>query len=203
MADKNFRKADKKDRIIQSAAHLFAQRGFAGTSIADIALQAGIGKGTVYEYFASKEDLFFAVFEWYVDKTSTAVTVNISALGGSATQRLAAMNAAVMNLWDEIQDIFALTMEFWAASSASVMRQRFQTAFKNLYMELRGIVSALLQDGIDRGEFDEQMDTGAVASSLVGAWDALFLQAWFDPDFDPLDTAQKFLRIVLNGLTVR
>jgi len=203
LADKNFRKADKKDRIIQSAAHLFAQRGFAGTSIADIALQAGIGKGTVYEYFASKEDLFFAVFEWYVDKTSTAVTVNISALGGSATQRLAAMNAAVMNLWDEIQDIFALTMEFWAASSASVMRQRFQTAFKNLYMELRGIVSALLQDGIDRGEFDEQMDTGAVASSLVGAWDALFLQAWFDPDFDPLDTAQKFLRIVLNGLTVR
>lgn len=203
MANKNFRKADKKDRIIQSAAHLFSQRGFARTSIADIALQAGIGKGTVYEYFASKEDLFFAVFEWYVAKTSTALTVNISALGGSAAQRLEAMNGAVVNLWDEIQDIFALTMEFWAASSASIMRQRFQAAFKSLYLELRGTVSALLRDGIDRGEFDAQIDTEAVASALVGAWDALFLQAWFDPDFDPLDTAQKFLRIVLKGLAVR
>jgi len=63
-------------------------------------------------------------------------------------------------------------------------------------------VSSLIQDGIDGGEFDKHVDTEAVASALVGAWDALFLQAWFDPDFDPLDTAQKFLKVVLRGLAV-
>ena len=113
------------------------------------------------------------------------------------------MNRAVMNLWDEIPDIFALTMEFWAASSASVLRQRIQAAFRNLYQEYRGIVTSLLQDGIARGEFDNQVDTQAVASALVGAWDALFLQAWFDPKFDLPDTAQKFLRVVLRGLAVQ
>ena len=196
-------KEDKKNLIIQAAAYLFAQRGFSGASIADIARNAGIGKGTVYEYFDSKEALFFAVFQWYVTKTSTDLTVNISTLGSSATRRLEALNHAVVNLWDEIQDIFALTMEFWAASSASIMRQRFQDAFKNLYKDFRNIVSALIQDGIDRGEFNKNVDTNAIAAALVGAWDALFLQAWFDPDFDPLDTAEKFMQIFLRGLAAQ
>jgi len=200
LADKLNLKKDKENRIVAAAAIVFAQRGYSGASIAEIAVQAGIGKGTVYEYFNSKEDLFFAVFEWYLYRTSNGLTVNISALGGSAAQRLEALNDTIMNLWDEIKDIFALTMEFWAASSASVMRQRFQDAFKTLYQEFREIVSAVIQDGSDRGEFRNDVDAAAVAAALVGTWDALFLQAWFDPEFQPLDTAQKFLKVVIRGL---
>ena len=191
---------DKKNRIVSAAARIFAQRGYAGASIAEIAVQAGIGKGTVYEYFNSKEDLFFAVFEWYLQQTSNGLTVNISALGGSATQRLAALNDAIMNLWDDIKDVFSLTTEFWAASSVSVRRQRFQEAFKNLYGEFRTIVSSLIQDGVDRGEFRDDVDVQAVAAALVGTWDALFLQGWFDPQFNPQETAQKFFQVVLRGL---
>jgi hypothetical protein len=105
-----------------------------------------------------------------------------------------------MNLWDEIEDIFALTMEFGAASSASAMRQRFRDAFKTAYQEFREIVTAVIQDGSDRGEFRNDVDATALAAALVGIWDALFLQAWFDPDFKPLDTAQKFLKVVIRGL---
>lgn len=193
-------KNEKKSRIVAAAAQVFAQRGFSGTSVAEIAVQAGIGKGTIYEYFNSKEDLFFAVFEWYHSITATGLTVNISVLGGSATQRLEALNDAIINLWDEIEDIFALTMEFWAASSTSVMRRRFQDAFKNLYQDLREMVSSLIQVGIDDGEFRRDVDAKAVATALVGTWDALFLQAWFDPVFQPLDTAQHFLKVVIRGL---
>jgi AcrR family transcriptional regulator len=193
-------KKDKENRIVMAAAIVFAQRGYAGASVAEIAVQAGIGKGTVYEYFNSKEDLFFAVFEWYLYQTGNGLTVNISALSGSAAQRLQALNDAIMNLGDEIQDIFALTMEFWAASSASAMRQRFRDAFKTLYQEFREIVTAVIQDGSDRGEFRNDVDATAVAAALVGTWDALFLQAWFDPEFQPLDTAQKFLDVVIRGL---
>ena len=200
MADKLNLKKDKENRIVTAAAIVFSQRGYAGASVAEIALQAGIGKGTVYEYFNSKEDLFFAVFEWYLYQTGNGLTVNISALSGSAAQRLQALNDAIMNLGDEIQDIFALTMEFWAASSASAMRQRFRDAFKTLYQEFREIVTAVIQDGSDRGEFRNDVDATAVAAALVGTWDALFLQAWFDPEFQPLDTAQKFLDVVIRGL---
>ena len=53
------RKEEKRALIIEAAAKVFARRGFASTLMAEIAIEAGIGKGTLYEYFDSKEDLFF------------------------------------------------------------------------------------------------------------------------------------------------
>ena len=49
---------DKKEMIFDAAYSLFLERGYTNTKIIDIAEHAGIGKGTVYEYFVSKESLF-------------------------------------------------------------------------------------------------------------------------------------------------
>ena len=201
MIDIHKQKTKKRDQIIEAAAQVFAQKGYSGAVVADIAVQADIGKGTVYEYFSSKEDLFFAVFEWFQKKTEKAATVGISALGGSAADRLKVLNNSLMGLWDEIKDAFVLVMEFWAASSSTQMRRRFKGAFKQLYDDYRKIVSALIQDGINSGEFSSSVKPDPVAAALVGTWDALFLQAWFDDSFDPAATANDFLDTVLRGLS--
>ncbi|MGD9078863.1 MAG: TetR/AcrR family transcriptional regulator [Desulfobacterales bacterium] len=200
MADIIKQKAKRKDQIIEAAAQIFAQKGYSGAIMADIAIQANIGKGTIYEYFKSKEDLFFAVFEWFQKKTEKAATVGISSLGGSATDRLKVLNSTLMELWDEIKDVFVLVMEFWAASSSAQRRQRFKGAFKELYNDYRKIVSSLIQEGVNSGEFRSDIKPEPVAAALVGTWDALFLQAWFDDSFDPAATANDFLDTVLRGL---
>jgi AcrR family transcriptional regulator len=193
-------RGNKKERIIEAAAQVFARSGYSNASIASIARQANIGKGTVYEYFNSKEDLFFAVFEWFQKKTEKAAVVGISDLGGGAADRLKALNDSLMGLWNEIKDVFVLVMEFWAASSSTQMRQRFKAAFKQLYDDYRRVVSALIQDGINSGEFRSDVKPEPVAAALVGTWDALFLQAWFDESFDPATTAKDFMDTVLHGL---
>jgi AcrR family transcriptional regulator len=195
------RQKDKKNRIIEAAAHVFAQKGYAGSSVADIAVKAEIGKGTIYAYFTSKEDLFFAVFEWFVMRSGASAKVSVSHLGGSAAQRLEALSDSIMGMWDEIKDAFNLTIEFWAASSTSQMRDRFKEAFRQLYAEFRVLVVALIRDGIGRGEFRSDIDPESVAAALVGTWDALFLQAWFDKNFDALTTARNFLKVVIRGLS--
>ena len=192
---------DKKKRIIEAAARVFAQKGYAGAAVADIAVNAEIGKGTIYAYFDSKEDLFFAVFEWFMLQTGAAAKVSISHLGGSAAQRLEALSDSIMGMWDEIKDAFILTIEFWAASSSSQMRARFKDAFRRLYEEFRAIVVSLIRDGIERGEFRSDVNAESVAAALVGTWDALFLQAWFEKNFDPLITARNFLKVVIRGLS--
>jgi AcrR family transcriptional regulator len=53
---------DKKQAIFSSARKLFSLNGFKETSVSEIAEQAGIGTGTFYNYYASKEELFLAVF---------------------------------------------------------------------------------------------------------------------------------------------
>lgn len=180
---------------------VFAQKGYARATVAEIAARAKIGKGTIYEYFASKEDLFFAVFEWFKMQTGDAAKVNIAVLGGSAAKRLEALSDSLMGTWHEIEDVFTLTMEFWAASSSSQMQDRFKTNFRNMYQEFREIVRSLVHEGIERGEFRPDINPESVAAALVGAWDALFVQAWFEDNFDPVTIAREFLRIVIRGLS--
>jgi AcrR family transcriptional regulator len=57
------RKADRPDEILQAALEVFAHKGFAAARLDDIAARAGVSKGALYLYFATKEDLFRAVVE--------------------------------------------------------------------------------------------------------------------------------------------
>ena len=197
------RKEEKRGLIIEAAAKVFARRGFASTLMAEIAIEAGIGKGTLYEYFDSKEDLFFTVFEWFVKATEAEAKVSISALGGSASERLGALSDSLMSSWAQMEDMYSLVMEFWSASASSQMRERFKQAFKNGYSDFRQIVSTLIREGIEGGEFQPHVDIESVAAALVGTWDALLLQAWFDDDFNPLTAARGFMTVVINGLTAK
>jgi AcrR family transcriptional regulator len=54
---------DRREDILQASLHLFAERGFHGTSMRDIARAADITEGLIYHYFASKRDLFRAIID--------------------------------------------------------------------------------------------------------------------------------------------
>ena len=57
------RKADRPKEIVAAAMEIFAEKGFAAARLDDIAARAGVSKGALYLYFATKEDLFRAVIE--------------------------------------------------------------------------------------------------------------------------------------------
>ena len=65
------KKLQKRKDIAKSTCELFVRKGFVNISVSEIAQVAGIGKGTVYEYFRNKEDIVFELmsclsFErWY------------------------------------------------------------------------------------------------------------------------------------------
>ena len=63
MSPKIIDKEAKKAEILQAAMQVFSRKGVAKTRMADIAVAAGIGKGTIYEYFRSKEEIFAAAFQ--------------------------------------------------------------------------------------------------------------------------------------------
>ncbi len=57
------RQRDKREAILAAALELFAERGFHGTVVPDVAERAGVGAGTLYRYFESKEALVNALFQ--------------------------------------------------------------------------------------------------------------------------------------------
>ncbi|MFT3764948.1 MAG: TetR/AcrR family transcriptional regulator [Minicystis sp.] len=68
------KKEDKRQRLLRAALELFAERGFHGTAVPLVAERAGVGAGTVYRFFESKEELVNEVFRDAKARLQTALT---------------------------------------------------------------------------------------------------------------------------------
>jgi AcrR family transcriptional regulator len=190
----------RKQDILAAAGQVFAQKGYASARIIDVARAAGVGKGTIYEYFRSKEDLFFAVFEEVMATAARELSAAAMQLDGSFQQRMQVLSDGMIRSWLDQLEMYALVMEFWAATASSPSRRQFKAAFQDGYRQLRRVVGDVIEDAQRRGEISARADAVKTASALIGTWDALLLQAWLDPGFDALGTSQAFLDVVVRGL---
>jgi AcrR family transcriptional regulator len=190
----------KKNRIIAAAVTTFAQKGYAGTRIIEVAQAAGIGKGTIYEYFPSKEALFFATLEHLLVETGRQMEVLAETTDGSVADRLMILAEQVIRDWLDKLELYGLVLEFWSATAALPGRRRFRKAFNDGYTAFRGLLAALIQEGKARGEFKAAVDPENIAAALIGSWDALLFQAWLDADFDAFGASRDHMRVVVAGL---
>ncbi|WP_280332860.1 TetR/AcrR family transcriptional regulator [Nocardia wallacei] len=81
MAD---RKAERRERFLRAATRLFAERGYAGCSLAEVCAGAGLSKRQFYEEFDTREDVLVAAYDRIQDEAAAAVT---DALAAAAAQR--------------------------------------------------------------------------------------------------------------------
>ena len=63
----------KRETIMLHAAELFAEKGFAGSSVSDLAERCAVSKSLIYQYYASKEDILFDVMNDHIDDLLSAV----------------------------------------------------------------------------------------------------------------------------------
>jgi AcrR family transcriptional regulator len=68
--------------ILRAARELFVSKGFRDTTLEEIAQHAEFGKGTLYNYFAGKEDLFFGILEQAIEETLAIAQESLAAPGG-------------------------------------------------------------------------------------------------------------------------
>ena len=94
------RKADRPDEIVAAPLEIFSEKGFAAARLDDIATRAGVSKGAIYLYFATKEDIFRAVVDQGVGPNIDAVlglaanAPSVFGLARAATQMIAQVLSA-------------------------------------------------------------------------------------------------------------
>ncbi|MCC6739806.1 MAG: TetR/AcrR family transcriptional regulator [Planctomycetia bacterium] len=72
------RTARRRGEILDAATRLFAERGYPDTDLDELASRLGVGKGTVYRYFPSKEKLFFAAVDRAMQRVLEAVNARVA-----------------------------------------------------------------------------------------------------------------------------
>lgn len=192
-------KEAKRRALLEAAAGCFAKAGYDATSMEDVAAAADVSKGSLYDYFAGKEDLFYGVFEWRQQRLAESASAQFLPELPPAEQILRGVDVAVTAMAAEIA-LYPVSLEVWAAAARSGTRGRFGDAMRALYSRYRALFAALLRSGQDAGEFVADAEVDKLAAVLVGAIDGLLLQYWLDPSFDPRAAAREFLRVFLAGI---
>jgi AcrR family transcriptional regulator len=169
-------KETKKLEILLAAMQVFARKGIVSTKMIDIARAAGIGKGTIYEYFRSKDDIFISAFHYFfsnIDKMIREVVDNESDPLSQLQLLVETSLQAMLHAGDQFTEII---MDFWAEGVRN-KNEKMMTAMdlKGIYVRYRNLIQKILKNGIKSGVFRD-MDTGATASALIGALDGIMLQ---------------------------
>lgn len=74
--------SETRDRLLAEALKIFAQKGYDGATVGEIARSAGVAEGTIYRHFESKKDLFIACLEPGVQRLSQQIMAGISEAQG-------------------------------------------------------------------------------------------------------------------------
>ena len=150
-----------RERILQSAAELFAEKEFDLVLIDEVAAHAGVGKGSVYRQFKSKEELYAAAV---IDGFAELQREIRAALIGSSTMRAqiaAIVHHALSFFWNRGQ-FFALLRDPKALPRSQERQYRAQ---RN---DLSSLISSVLDAGVKDGAIRPGIDTRIAAESLLG-----------------------------------
>lgn len=199
MAPRIVDKQARRLQLTEAAAKVFAREGFRGARIADVAVEAGLGKGTVYEYFRSKEELFFAVFERSSEQIEAGMAARLEGHESSA-ERLRVTAVEMVRQGVDHLDLYGLTLEFWAAAGTGVCEGRVKESFRQIYRELRAMIQQVIEEGQASGELSADVRAQAVAGTIMGVLDSLVMQYWFDRELDPVEYAEAFLDTLIRGM---
>jgi AcrR family transcriptional regulator len=194
-------KESKKNEIMQAAMKVFARKGVVKTKMIDIAEEAAIGKGTIYEYYRSKDDIFADVFHFFFLNMEKSMQEGILKISDPIEKLKYIIDFSIRNLIQSDQKFMRIMMDFWAEGIRNKDEKILQIMDLNeIYLSYRSLFSDILQDGINKGIF-KKTDTHSLASILIGALDGIMLQWIMDPDiFDLNQISNIFLDCFLSGI---
>ena len=198
------RQRASREEVLDAATEAFIQRGYAATSIDDVADRLGCTKGRVYHYFRTKGELFLGVHRRALDMAIQAVEP-ISKSSGPASGRLYEMVVAHARLMMEETSYMRLAVQHVEMSltvEGRTPRQALLDVFA-LRREYEGYFEAVITEGVRSGVFRE-VNPGLMAKACLGVLN--WMSVWYRPGVRardgaaPDEIATEFATFVTRGL---
>jgi AcrR family transcriptional regulator len=159
-------KTEVKEKIVQAAITTFSKYGYDKTRMDDIAKSAKLGKGTLYLYFKSKEELFYDISENSIKELKEQLS-KLFSKKEDLVQDAEKFYDQYRNL---IHDSEKVSFEMIAESSRN---PKLRKALYEQRMKVYDIVIDYLRRQIEKGFLRKDMDVNAIASGLVALYDGL------------------------------
>lgn len=192
-------KQAKRLEIVEAAITVFARAGYRSATMAQVAAQAQIGKGTIYEYFSSKADLLTAAFELFQNLFEQRIQNEIAIIP-SPLDQLRALVRTCFSVFEDRPELLRLFNDFWVAA---VYDGTFPIDFAAMYRQYRTMVCDMLHNAAEQGEVDGNLPEMS-ASIILACIDGIFLQWTFDQEAVDLSQAAASIdRIISQGIELK
>ena len=161
----------KRERILEAAVRIFAEKGFYNAKVSEIARVAGVADGTIYLYFKSKDDLLISIFEDRMEEVNANARAAVAG-PGAPLDKLDALLRTHLALV-QANPLLAEVLTVELRQSTKFLKEYRQSKFG----EFLKLVAQPIEEGQRDGTIRADVEAPVVARALFGALDELVL-AW-------------------------
>jgi AcrR family transcriptional regulator len=181
----------RRNELTRQAARLFAEKGYHGTSIGDLAAAMGVQKGSLYAHISSKQDLLHATLSDGGDAFHGALDAIHEELPATEKIRLA-LRGHLRIVADQL-DVATVWTQEWRYLDGE-RRDEFVAA-RHRY---EGRIRALFEEGVELGELRADLDVAAATLAFLSA--ANWAYAWLQPGRATDEVADRLYALLVDGM---
>ncbi len=157
---------DKKELILKAAMKVFSEKGFHEASVDDVANLAGVGKGTVYRNFPSKQDLFLALIEWGFNSLISEIVAKTKNIEDFLKKIEIAIETYLV-FFEHKRNFYRVLIQ-----ERSIFREKIERQFKKKYLAHLYLLEDYFKRGMKAGVF-KKLDSQSASIALVGLINSL------------------------------
>lgn len=196
--DARGRYLERRGALLKAAADVFREKGVAGATLEEIAVLAGIDRASLYYYVSSKKELFNEVVQEMVEQ-NVLMAESIRDGSDSPTAKLQALLVRLLGSYEaNYPSLFVFLQE----DIKKVAATKTQAGKKLLELMRRfdDATTAIVQQGVDRGEFRADVPARVSAYAIIGM--ANWTHRWFTPSraLSGEELGQAFSTLISEGL---
>jgi AcrR family transcriptional regulator len=191
-----------RQTILEAAERVFGKRGFAAAKMTEIAKEAGLAAGTLYNYFESKEEIFQALIE----HQSIDLFERLKAVGEQRAEFREGLIALVRAAFEHIEEhhtTFRLFSELGAQTEWELKRVAGASA-EERYFEFVAIFHRAIKEGVKQRALREDISTQDLVAFLTGSMNGI-VHAWLGSGGKgkPSEKAETIVDFFIRGAGAR
>ena len=183
----------RRQAIIDTSAHLFARQGYHATGITELCTANDLGKGALYHYIGSKEELLAAIHDRVMDEVMAGAD-RVAEVGGTPSDQLAMLGDELLDVIHRYPDhVWVFLHEFPALTGERA--EQFRVRRRAYERRVESVVRA----GVEAGEFRD-VDPWLTARAWLGMHNYTYL--WLKPGgrLSARAVANPFAEIFMRGI---
>lgn len=189
------REISRREEILDAAIEAFAEGGYHGTSMEDIARIVGVRKRALYHYFSSKDELLFEIL-----KQPTEIMIERLGEISSSTDRPSEKlrQAFFLHIHTMVEHLDELKVLLSETKYLKARRRKQIVALRDRYESL---FRKIIREGVDSGEL-RPLDVKLVTFSIMGVGN--WINQWYRPGgMSPENLASRFWDMICGGILER